>query len=78
MRFDLIICQEVFEHVAKPFAGARALRLLLAPNGLVFFTSPFAMHYHLVPTDYFRYSIDGSRGLLAMAAVGQAQPQETA
>ena len=40
-RFDLIICQEVFEHVQRPVDGARALYNLLAPGGRVFFTTPF-------------------------------------
>lgn len=69
VRFDLVICQEVFEHVARPFDGARALYQLLRPGGLVFFTTPFNIQFHLVPTDFFRYTVDGAREILAAAGL---------
>ena len=69
VRFDLIVCSEVFEHVQRPVEGARALYHLLRPRGLVLFTVPFNVGYHLIPTDFFRFSIDGGRALLADAGL---------
>jgi SAM-dependent methyltransferase len=68
-RFDLIICQEVFEHVRRPVDGAKGLYNLLTSGGRVLFTVPFNSHFHLVPTDFFRYSLDGARSLLADAGL---------
>jgi SAM-dependent methyltransferase len=68
-RFDLIICQEVFEHVRRPADGAKGLYNLLRSGGRVLFTVPFNSHFHLIPTDFFRYSLDGARSLLADAGL---------
>ena len=68
-RFDLIICQEVFEHVRRPVDGAKGLYNLLRSGGRVLFTVPFNSHFHLIPTDFFRYSLDGARSLLADAGL---------
>ena len=68
-RFDLIICIEVFEHVGRPFEGAKGLYNLLNQNGLVFFSAPFNSQFHLIPTDFFRYSLDGARSLLESAGL---------
>tara|TARA_B100000795_G_scaffold256005_1_gene228110 strand:+ start:96 stop:1004 length:909 start_codon:yes stop_codon:yes gene_type:complete len=72
-RFDMIFCHEVFEHVARPFDGARGLYNLLRPGGLVFFHAPFLVHRHgkrgkTAAGDafgfYFQYSPSGVRQML--------------
>lgn len=73
VRFNVIVCNEVFEHVRRPAEGARALYHLLRPRGLVLFTVPFNVGFHMVPTDFFRFSIDGGRALLADAGLTIAE-----
>ena len=62
-RFDVIACNQVFEHVAQPFEAARALFHMLRRGGIVLWSAPFLERYHKVPTDYFRYTIDGAQRL---------------
>lgn len=44
--FDCVICLEVLEHVAHPFAAARELERVLRPGGSLFLTTPFLTGYH--------------------------------
>jgi 2-polyprenyl-3-methyl-5-hydroxy-6-metoxy-1,4-benzoquinol methylase len=41
--FDAVLCIEVLEHVANPFATARELARVLRPNGRLLLTTPFAI-----------------------------------
>ena len=40
---------------------------LLKPGGLVLWTAPFSTKFHLIPGDYFRYTVDGARALFVDA-----------
>lgn len=44
--FDCVICLEVLEHVADPFAAALELQRILRPGGSLFLTVPFLHPYH--------------------------------
>ena len=66
-RFDLILCNQVFEHVSRPEQAARSLLSLLAPGGLVLWTAPFAESYHRAPEDYFRYTCAGATAIFGAA-----------
>ena len=63
-RFDLLLCTQVFEHVADPFASALGVFRLTKPGGLVFFTAPFISIYHKAPADHWRYTLEGCKALL--------------
>ena len=67
-RFDLIVCNQVFEHVPQPFLAAKALYALLRPGGLVFWTAPFMERQHL-QWDFFRYTASGARELMTSAGL---------
>ena len=58
--FDLIICNQVFEHIPDPWAAARSLFGWLRQGGLLMWTAPFMERYHKVPADYFRYTPEGA------------------
>ena len=49
-QFDLIYCSEVIEHVPQPRAFVKAIADLLAPEGILFITTPDISHWR-VPKD---------------------------
>ena len=65
--FDLAVLQETFEHIRFPYRAAAAVHHLLKPGGHVLWTAPFSTKFHLIPGDYFRYTVDGARALFVDA-----------
>lgn len=65
--WDVILCTEVLEHCADPFAAVRVLHDALAPGGRLFATSPFLWPDHHTEDypDYWRFTEQGWRLLLA-------------
>jgi hypothetical protein len=54
--FDMLLLNQVFEHVHDPFTAIRNSFTMVKPGGLLVFTAPFVSNYHEVPGDYFRYT----------------------
>ena len=50
--FDSIVCNFVFEHVARPFQAITVIVSMLRPRGLLFWCAPFNERFHLVPGDF--------------------------
>lgn len=71
--FDVVICEQVIEHVPDPFAAARNLRGLCAPGGRVVVSTPFLVRVHELPEygmrDYWRFTPRGLRTLLEQAGL---------
>jgi len=71
--FDVVICEQVLEHVADPCAAARNLRGLCAPGGHVVVSTPFLIRVHELPLyglhDYWRFTPRGLRTLLERAGL---------
>jgi SAM-dependent methyltransferase len=67
-RFDVVICEQVLEHVPDPFGAARNLRELTVPGGHVIVSTPFLIKVHELPLfgmyDYWRFTPRGLRTLL--------------
>ena len=67
-RFDLVICEQVLEHVPDPCAAVDNLRALCAPGGRVIVSTPFLIKVHEFPSygmlDYWRFTPRGLRTLL--------------
>jgi SAM-dependent methyltransferase len=62
--FDLVICEQVLEHVLDPLTAVRTLRRLCKPGGHVYVATPFLVRLHDHPGDYWRFTPDGLRHLL--------------
>jgi len=62
--FDLIIAEQVFEHVLSPDRAARHTYEMLKPGGWALITTPFLIRIHNEPTDCTRWTPLGLRSLL--------------
>jgi SAM-dependent methyltransferase len=59
LRFDIIICQSMLEHVYAPFVAVRNMVELMAPGGwLIIHTHSPGFEYHGFPRDYCRFFPD--------------------
>jgi SAM-dependent methyltransferase len=65
--FDVVICEQVLEHVADPWRAVANLRELTAPGGHVIVSTPFLIKVHEIALfdlrDYWRFT---PRGLLLL------------
>jgi SAM-dependent methyltransferase len=69
--FDVVICEQVLEHVVDPCAAVANLRDLCAPGGHVIVSTPFLIRVHELwgMTDYWRFTPRGLRTLLERAGL---------
>jgi SAM-dependent methyltransferase len=58
-RFDLIIADQVFEHLKWPYRAARNVLTMLRPGGHLLITVPFLVRIHKSPTDCSRWTEEG-------------------
>jgi SAM-dependent methyltransferase len=61
--FDVVYSNNVFEHLRRPWLAAEHILWLMKPGAVCVVIAPFALRYHAVPEDYFRYT---HRGLVAL------------
>lgn len=61
---DLIITQEVLEHVANPNQAVKEISRTLKPGGFVYIQLPFIIGYHPCPNDYWRFTHEGIEELM--------------
>ncbi len=66
--FDVVLCEQVIEHVVDPRAAASNLCGLVRPGGHVVVSTPFLIRVHELPEwglkDYWRFTPRGLRTLL--------------
>ena len=67
--YDVVLCEQVLEHVRDPWAAARTLRDLCRPGGHVIVSTPFLVRIHDEPADYWRFTEPGLRLLLQSAGL---------
>jgi SAM-dependent methyltransferase len=69
--FDVVICEQVIEHVPDPCAAAANLRGLCVPGGHVVVSTPFMIRVHEEwgMQDYWRFTPRGLRTLLERAGL---------
>ena len=70
-RFDVVICEQVLEHVPDPQAAMTNLRELCAPGGHVIVSTPFLIRVHELwgMHDYWRFTPRGLRTLMERAGL---------
>lgn len=64
LQFDLIIADNVFEHLRKPYAAAKNIFYMLKNGGIFLISTPFLIRVHGAPYDFNRWTEDGMRGFL--------------
>jgi SAM-dependent methyltransferase len=67
--FDVVVSQEVLEHVRNPFQAMREMGRVLKPGGLVYCQVPFIIGYHPGPRDYWRFTREGIREMAEQAGL---------
>jgi hypothetical protein len=62
-QFDIIIAEQVFEHLSDPDAAAHNVRTMLSDAGVFLIATPFLVKVHGPPAygDYTRWTLDGLR-----------------
>lgn len=65
--FDIVIADQVLEHVADPLAAARNIRAMVREGGYALIATPFLFRVHARPHDYHRWTEAGMKELLGRA-----------
>ena len=66
---DLVVSQEVLEHVDNPDQAMLEIKRILKPGGFGYIQLPFIIGYHPCPNDYWRFTQDGVRQLVDKAGL---------
>jgi SAM-dependent methyltransferase len=66
-QFELIIAEQVFEHVLRPDRAAANVYQMLRPGGVFVVSTPFLLKLHGCPSDLYRWTEHGMRQLLETA-----------
>ncbi|MFE3837015.1 class I SAM-dependent methyltransferase [Pseudogemmobacter sonorensis] len=67
MHFDVILANQVWEHIDRPHSATRNVLRMLRKGGWFWLAVPFFVPFHAVPVDCSRWSARGLRNLLAEA-----------
>lgn len=65
--FDLILANQVWEHLDRPYAATRNVLNMLRPGGHFWISVPFFVPFHAAPHDCSRWSARGLTNLLIEA-----------
>ncbi len=63
-QFDLIIADQIFEHLQWPYRAGRNVWRMLKPGGHMLIATPFLVRVHRSPIDCSRWTAEGLRYLL--------------
>ena len=63
--FDIVIAEQVLEHVVWPYRAVRNVFEMLKPGGVFVVTTPFLLRVHEYPVDCSRWTPLGLKHLLA-------------
>jgi SAM-dependent methyltransferase len=74
-QFDLILANQVWEHLERPYAATCHVLDMLRPGGHFWVAVPFHVPYHAVPQDCSRWSARGLGNLLIEAGFAEDSVQ---
>ncbi|WP_372836833.1 dihydrolipoamide dehydrogenase [Puniceibacterium confluentis] len=63
-QFDLIMADQVWEHLDRPYAATKHVLASLKPGGFFWLAVPFFVPLHAAPVDNSRWSARGLKNLL--------------
>ena len=72
-RFDVIIANQVFEHLLWPYRAAKNVYQSLNPGGYFVIATPFLVRVHNYPVDCSRWTELGLKHFLAEAGFSQTE-----
>ncbi len=62
--FQVVIVEQVLEHVKNPFVACKTIYDLTSPGGTAIINTPFLIRLHGLPDDYFRFTPNGLKYIL--------------
>ncbi len=71
-KFDLIMANQVWEHLDRPYAATRNVHRMLRKGGWFWLAVPFFIPWHGAPVDCSRWSARGLRNLLIECGFDEA------
>ena len=71
-RYDIILANQVWEHLDRPYAATCNVLEMLRPGGYFWIAVPFFIPFHGAPVDCSRWSARGLKNLLIEAGFGEA------
>ncbi len=66
-KYDIILANQVWEHLDRPYAAARNVLRMLRVGGYFWLAVPFYIRYHGAPVDCSRWTARGLKNLLIEA-----------
>lgn len=72
-QFDIVIADNVWEHLLYPYRAARNVHSMLRPGGWFVNITPFMIRYHPIPTDCSRWTELGMSHFLEEAGFDPAR-----
>jgi SAM-dependent methyltransferase len=64
LKYDLILANQVWEHLERPYAATQNVLKMLRPGGYFWLAVPFHIPFHPAPHDCTRWSARGLRNFL--------------
>lgn len=71
-QFDIIIADQVWEHLDRPYAATRNVLAMLNPGGCFYVAVPFFARFHAYPVDCSRWTARGLTNLLIESGFDEA------
>ncbi|MEW9918579.1 methyltransferase domain-containing protein [Marimonas sp. MJW-29] len=71
LQFDLILANQVWEHLDRPYAATRHVHQMLRHGGYFWLAVPFFAPFHAAPNDCSRWSARGLTNLLIEGGFGE-------